>query len=93
MGASGDLAPLAHIALCRIESPNGEITLNDRESMMIRLKKQKVRNLEQLSDNIGATGWFLTAKQIDDINQASRLEVTYPYDQRSEDQQRAGREL
>ena len=52
-----------------------------------------VRNLDQLSDNIGATGWFLNAKQVDDINQASRLEVTYPYDQRAEDQQRAGREL
>jgi aryl-alcohol dehydrogenase-like predicted oxidoreductase len=52
-----------------------------------------VRNLDQLSDNIGATGWFLNAKQVDDINQASRLEVTYPYDQRAEDQQKAGREL
>jgi len=38
----GTLVKLTKDPECRIESPNGEITLNDRESMMIRLKKQKV---------------------------------------------------
>ena len=39
----GTMVNLTKEPECRIESPNGEITLNDRESMMIRLKKQKIR--------------------------------------------------
>ncbi len=51
------------------------------------------RNTEQLDDNIGSAGWNLSAKQIEDINTASELKVTYPYDRRAEEQQQAGREL
>jgi DtxR family Mn-dependent transcriptional regulator len=39
----GTLVKLTKDPECRIESPNGEITLNDRESMMVRLKKQKIK--------------------------------------------------
>ncbi len=49
------------------------------------------RNLEQLKDNLGGTGWELSKGDIARINNASELEVTYPYDQRAEDQQKAGR--
>ncbi len=51
------------------------------------------RSVEQLTDNLGATGWSLEKKHIEAINEASNLEVTYPYDRRSEEQQRAGRDL
>ena len=51
------------------------------------------RNLAQLEENLGASGWKLTEKQIESINKASEIDVTYPYDQRSEEQQRSGREL
>lgn len=51
------------------------------------------RNLPQLEDNLGATGWSLSKEQIAAINTASELEVTYPYDQRSEAQQKRDREL
>lgn len=51
------------------------------------------RKLEQLEDNMGSTGWNLTNKQLERINGASALEVTYPYDSRAEDQQKRGREL
>ena len=51
------------------------------------------RNLDQLTENLGATGWTLTKEQIAALNQASDLEVTYPYDRRAEEQQRRDREL
>ena len=45
------------------------------------------RKVEQLEDNLGSIGWKLTVEQIDAINSASKLDVTYPYDKRAEDQQ------
>jgi aryl-alcohol dehydrogenase-like predicted oxidoreductase len=51
------------------------------------------RNTAQLAENVGATGWSLNPDQITALSAASELEVTYPYDKRSEEQQRAGREL
>jgi len=51
------------------------------------------RNLDQLSENLAATGWSLSKDQIAALSQASELDVTYPYDKRAEEQQRAGREL
>lgn len=51
------------------------------------------RTLEQLSENLGSTGWSLSQDQVAVLNKASELEVTYPYDRRAEEQQRAGREL
>jgi aryl-alcohol dehydrogenase-like predicted oxidoreductase len=37
------------------------------------------RTFEQLEDNLGATGWELTAEQVEDLSQASALEDVYPY--------------
>jgi aryl-alcohol dehydrogenase-like predicted oxidoreductase len=37
------------------------------------------RTLEQLEDNLGASGWELTAEQIDELSEASALEDVYPY--------------
>lgn len=51
------------------------------------------RNLSQLEDNLGCVGWSLTAQQIKKIDEASALDVTYPYDSGAEDQQKRGREL
>ncbi|MHB1441035.1 MAG: aldo/keto reductase [Cuniculiplasma sp.] len=51
------------------------------------------RNLDQLKDDLGATEFNLSNSDIDRINRASQLEVTYPYDDRAEDQQISGREL
>jgi aryl-alcohol dehydrogenase-like predicted oxidoreductase len=51
------------------------------------------RNIDQLSENLGSTGWSLSKEQIATLNEASELEVTYPYDRRAEEQQRFGREL
>lgn len=49
------------------------------------------RNLEQLHDNLGSTGWRLTSDQVDQLNSASEMYVTYPYDEDSEEQQHYGR--
>ncbi len=49
------------------------------------------RTIEQLDNNLGASGWALTPKQIERLDKASRLPVTYPYDDAAESQQRAGR--
>ena len=51
------------------------------------------RNTEQLSENLGATGWSLGKEHVATLNEASALDVTYPYDKRADEQQRAGREL
>lgn len=51
-----------------------------------------VRNLEQLEDNLGATGWELTPEQVQRLDRASELPVSYPYDDAAERQQRAGRD-
>ena len=47
---------------------------------------------DQLSENLGATGWSLSQEHFATLNEASTLDVTYPYDKRAEEQQRAGRE-
>jgi len=37
------------------------------------------RTLEQLEDNIGASGWELTSEQVEELSEASALEDVYPY--------------
>src|ERR671917_421988 len=37
------------------------------------------RTVEQLEDNIGASGWELTGEQVEDLSEASALEDVYPY--------------
>ena len=49
------------------------------------------RNIDQLADNMGASGWHLSRADIERINRSSEMEIGYPYDQRAEDQQKAGR--
>ena len=44
-------------------------------------------------DNLGSVGWRLTEEQMSEINRTSMIDVTYPYDQRSEDQQQRERIL
>jgi aryl-alcohol dehydrogenase-like predicted oxidoreductase len=51
------------------------------------------RNLDQLAEDLGSTGWSLRKEQIAALDQASEPTVTYPYDKRAEEQQRAGRDL
>jgi len=51
------------------------------------------RSAEQLSENIGSTGWSLSPDQVAALDRASALDVTYPYDKRAEDQQTADRRL
>ncbi len=38
-----------------------------------------VRNLKNLKDNLGATGWSLTAEQMSKLNDISRKPLPYPY--------------
>ncbi len=52
-----------------------------------------VRTPDQLTENVGATGWSLTEAQLAALSRASELDVTYPYDQRAEDQQTSDRRL
>lgn len=49
------------------------------------------RNVKQLQDNLGASGWSLTDDQILRLNEVSELPVSYPYDLAAENQQRRGR--
>jgi aryl-alcohol dehydrogenase-like predicted oxidoreductase len=37
------------------------------------------RNLDQLDDNLGATGWTLSAEQIERLDRASAVRLPYPY--------------
>jgi aryl-alcohol dehydrogenase-like predicted oxidoreductase len=37
------------------------------------------RTLDQLEDNIGASGWELTEEQVEELSEASSLEDVYPY--------------
>ena len=41
------------------------------------------RNLEQLDDNLGATGWALSADQMARLDQASATRLPYPYETHS----------
>jgi aryl-alcohol dehydrogenase-like predicted oxidoreductase len=49
------------------------------------------RNVEQLDDNLGGSGWYLTEEQITRLDDVSELPVSYPYDLAAENQQRRGR--
>jgi len=37
------------------------------------------RTMEQLEDNIGASGWELSEEQLEELSEASALEDVYPY--------------
>jgi hypothetical protein len=37
------------------------------------------RTLEQLEDNIGASGWELMEEQVEELSEASTIEDVYPY--------------
>ena len=50
------------------------------------------RNVAQLNDNLGASGWSLTEEQVRRLNEVSELPVSYPYDLAAETQQRRGRD-
>jgi aryl-alcohol dehydrogenase-like predicted oxidoreductase len=51
-----------------------------------------VRNMEQLAEDLGSTGWSLSGDQVAALNSASDLEVTYPYDKFAEEQQTSDRQ-
>lgn len=51
------------------------------------------RSVEQLSENLGSTGWSLHDEQIATLSLASDIDVTYPYDKRAEEQQTSDRTL
>lgn len=51
-----------------------------------------VRTKEQLAENMGAAGWSLTADEVKKLDEKSRPDVSYPYDNFAERQQRRGRE-
>lgn len=49
------------------------------------------RNVEQLNDNLLASGWSLSEDQVRRLNEASEVPVSYPYNLDAENQQRRGR--
>lgn len=49
------------------------------------------RTIEQLETNLGASGWALNHDQMDRLNKASDLFVSYPYDQDAINQRSRGR--
>lgn len=50
------------------------------------------RSIEQLNENMGASGWSLREESIRALEEITRPEVSYPYDSFSEMQQWRGRE-
>lgn len=50
------------------------------------------RSLEQLHENMGASGWSLSNESMRELDEVSRPDVSYPYDEFSELQQWRGRE-
>ncbi len=51
------------------------------------------RNLDQLTDNLGSCGWHLGPEEIAMLDEASAIEITYPYDRMAQDQRNSGRLL
>lgn len=51
------------------------------------------RDKVQLAENIGSAGWSLSRSHLREIDEASAMDVTYPYDAASEEQQMREREL
>ncbi|WP_332697632.1 aldo/keto reductase [Halalkalibacter lacteus] len=49
------------------------------------------RTMEQLEANLGSSAWALKNEQMDQLNQASDLFVTYPYNLDAEEQRSKGR--
>jgi aryl-alcohol dehydrogenase-like predicted oxidoreductase len=49
-------------------------------------------NSQQLLENLGASGWSLSREQMELLDRLSSIDPGYPYDERAEMQQRAGRE-
>lgn len=49
------------------------------------------RTMEQLEANLGSAGWSLTEEQVERLNKASELFVTYPYNQDAINQRNRGR--
>ncbi|EQD55736.1 oxidoreductase protein, partial [mine drainage metagenome] len=47
------------------------------------------RNIEQLKENMGSLGWQISSNDIRRINEASAMDITYPYDIKAERQQKA----
>ena len=50
-----------------------------------------VRTIDHLNDNLGCLGWKLNKEEMKQLNDASRMHVTYPYDLWAENQQRRQR--
>lgn len=50
-----------------------------------------VRTLAHLEDNLGATGWSLTPKQVSRLDQASALPLPYPYESLAQQRAQRGR--
>lgn len=44
-------------------------------------------SIEQLEENLGSTGWFLSGDDIRSLNEVSSIYVTYPYDRNASEQQ------
>lgn len=51
------------------------------------------RNLQQLTDNLGSSGWHLGPEEIAILDDASAIDITYPYDRAAHDQRNSGRTL
>lgn len=49
------------------------------------------RSVEQVRENIGSVDVKLTREEMDELDRASSLYVTYPYDEQAERQQMSGR--
>jgi len=82
---------LSHVAK-KIGKTNSQVALNwllSRKGVTSPIIG--VRTMDHLNDNLGCLGWKLSKAEIDELNQASRLHVTYPYDLWAENQQRNGR--
>lgn len=76
----------------KVEKTNSQVALNWLLSKKgVTSPIIGVRTMEHLMDNLGSLGWKLTKSEMAELDEASRLYVTYPYDLWSENQQRSGR--
>lgn len=48
-------------------------------------------SMEQLEENLGSTGWKLSDKEMEELNEASATYVSYPYDSGASNQQNSDR--
>jgi aryl-alcohol dehydrogenase-like predicted oxidoreductase len=82
---------LSNIAVNRAKTP-AQVALNWLlQKPAVTAPILGVRTLAHLEDNLGATGWSLSAEEMEQLDQVSRLPLPYPYESLAQQRGQRGR--